>query len=141
MYEPNFFKSFNVRTQEIVNSYSGPRDATLFLNCLLGLLVLPKEAALTRLPEDPDLEKWGIPLAAIVSMGTTAQGAPVPCNLRNLVHRLRNAVAHFRIEPLAAGADVAGFRFRDSNGFDASINLDHLKDFSLRLSKAFENSA
>lgn len=141
MYEPNFFKSFNVRTREIVSAYSGPRDATLLLNCLLGLLVLPKEKALSQLPDDRDISGWGLPPTAITSMGTAEKGVPIPAHLRNVVQRLRNAVAHFRIEPLADHANVGGFRFQDSNGFDASIKLEQLKEFALKLSAAFEKSA
>lgn len=45
-YEPDFAKSFMRRTLEIARDYKGPHDATLLINCMLGLLVVPKEALL-----------------------------------------------------------------------------------------------
>ena len=49
-------------TLEIVQRYGGEYDATLLLNCLLGLLIVPKEACFESISEDPisDLAEWGI---------------------------------------------------------------------------------
>lgn len=42
-YLSDFERSFSEHTLAVVEAYSGEYDATLLINCLLGLLVVPKE--------------------------------------------------------------------------------------------------
>jgi hypothetical protein len=63
---------------------------TLTLNCLLGLIVLPKERALSFLPADR------LTLQLKAEMGLHESQLPGPeMNLRELIHKMRNSVAHF----------------------------------------------
>ena len=98
-YEPEFARSFMRRTLYIANSYGGEYDATLLVNCLLGLLIVPKEALLEKVPDTPfdSLAAWGIDPKSILCKGRSKEGHEESPTLRQLVRRLRNAVAHFRL--------------------------------------------
>jgi len=91
------------RTLKLIDQYDEYRmrlpfeeqyNHTLLINCLLGLIVLPKEKALRYIPKEriafvKALKEWGI-------IRTTFHS-----EIRDTVelfHRLRNAVAHFDIE-------------------------------------------
>ena len=63
---------------------------TLTLNCLLGLIVLPKERALSFLLADRLTRQLK------AEMGLHESQLPGPeMNLRELIHKMRNSVAHF----------------------------------------------
>ena len=70
-YNSDFEQAFIERSLILVQQYKGPFDATILLNCLLGLLVVPKESCLAAIPLVPisELEKWGINPNAIKSFG------------------------------------------------------------------------
>ena len=66
-YDQEFERDFMRRTLELVRDYRGPYDATNLLNCLLGLLIVPKEKSLKKIPDEPvaELARWGISPQAI----------------------------------------------------------------------------
>jgi hypothetical protein len=134
-YQQQFERDFMRRTLSLVKPYQGPHDATLLLNCLLGLPIVPKEASIEKIPADPvsDLQKWGISPRAIKSYGNRRE--PKPDTLRGIVWSLRNAVAHFNFEPLHKGRVVTGFSFSDRSGFAASIDISEMREFVERLAK------
>lgn len=142
-YEPEFAQSFMRRTLDIAESYSGAYDATLLINCLLGLLIVPKETLLDKIPSTPfeSLAEWGIRPESIKSHGKCDYGQEHALNLRQLVRRLRNAVAHFHIEPFPRKGDVQGFSFSDRSGFCAQVSLEELHTFVVKLSQHMENAA
>ena len=142
-YEPEFVKSFMRRTSAIIEEYKGPHDATMLVNCLLGLLVVPKESLLDKIPDEPfdTLSSWGIEPRSITNFGQCDYGHQHEPTLRQLVRRLRNAVAHFNIEPIHSDGVVSGFRFTDRKGFRAEIPLSELREFSIRLAKYLEENA
>ena len=142
-YEPEFAKSFMQRTLAIANGYQGPYDATLLINCLVGLLVVPKEVLIDKVP-DTSLEAlggWGVEPGSIKNPGKCDYGHQHKLTLRQFVRRLRNAVAHFKIDPFPAQGEVQGFDFRDRNGFHASLSLLEIKQFVIKLSQHLENEA
>ena len=130
-YNKKFQHDFMKRTLSIVDEYKGPYDATILINCLLGLLVLPKEALIDKIPIYPyeELAQWGINPKSIKRFGRCDYGHEHTPNLRQLVKRLRNAVAHFNVEPLHLDGEVSGFSFKDRNGFRAELSLDELREF------------
>lgn len=142
-YDSEFAKSFMRRTLAIAQEYSGPNDATLLVNCLLGLLVVPKESLIEKIPQDPFsmLPEWGIRIGSVKSFGKCDQGHVHKPDIRQLVRRLRNAVAHFKIDPLHRDSQVVGFRFADRNGFRAELSLNEMKAFVTKLSQHLENHA
>ena len=142
-YDSDFARSFMRRTLDIAQSYSGPNDATLLVNCLLGLLIVPKESLIEKIPQDAfeQLPEWGIRTESIKSIGRCDQGHYHEPTLRQLVRRLRNAVAHFNIDPMHNQSKVDGFRFSDRNGFRAGLSLGEMKEFVTRLSQHLESNA
>jgi len=140
-YAKDFEKDFMKRTLEIVREYNGRYDATILVNCLLGLLVVPKERIFDRIPNEDicNIAKWGIKLDSIKKYGKCSCGDKHPKTLRQLVRSLRNSVAHFRITPIHADNKVSGYAFKDSSGFAAELSLPELSDFVQRLSIHFEN--
>lgn len=136
-YLSNFERSFSERTLRLVQDYNGPYDATLILNCLLGLLVVPKETVLSAIPESPlfELPKWGISECCIKNPGRPTKTNPHPETLRGLVANLRHSVAHFRIKPVPATGDVHSFEYRNDVGFHAVISVSEMREFVRLLSE------
>lgn len=66
-----FEYDFMKRTLSLMQSYSGPFDATLLHNCLVGLLIVPRETAFDRIPLDPisSLSTWGLSPGSIITVG------------------------------------------------------------------------
>ena len=142
-YEPEFAKSFMRRTLEVAQSYDGPYDATLLVNCLLGLLIVPKESLVDKIPDTPfeSLAEWGINPLSVKRFGRCDQGHEHKPNLRQLVRRFRNAVAHFRLDPVHRNGEVTGYRFSDRSGFRAELSLAEMNDFVAKLSAYLEENA
>ncbi|GAB3367911.1 MULTISPECIES: HEPN family nuclease [Giesbergeria] len=142
-YEENFEKSFMRRTLSLISEYEGSLDATLLVNCLLGLLVLPKETFIAQLP-DVDFESladWGVEPTSIREVGRCSDGHQHNPTLKQLIRRLRNAVAHFRVKPIHRDEQVHGFTFRDQNGFHAKLSLTEMKTLVVKLATHLEAQA
>jgi hypothetical protein len=141
-YLSNFELSFSEHTLAIVEAYSGKYDATLLINCLLGLLVVPKETMLNAIPETQlsELEKWGIAPSSIKASGKSkGKNDPDPQTLRGLVFNMRHAVAHFNIKPMPSDGDVKAFEFKNDRGLNAVISITELREFVKRLSDHLKN--
>lgn len=140
-YAKEFERDFMRRTLEVVRSYSGPYEATNLLNCLLGLLIVPKESSLEKIPEDSlsELSHWGISQTSIKSFGRKKNGELLPQTLRQLVWGLRNAVAHFRFTPCHKDGRCTGFEFTDNSGFHAAIDLVEMRTFVEKLAEYLEH--
>lgn len=137
-YLSDFERSFSDHTLALVEQYKGSFDATLLINCLLGLLVVPKETVLEAIPETPlsDLEKWGIAPSSVKAPGIQkGKNDPNPETLRGLVYNLRHSVAHFKIKPVSNEGGVHSFEFKNDRGLHAVITIDELREFVKRLSK------
>lgn len=83
---------------------------TLTLNCLLGLIVLPKEKALSFLPADR------LTQLLKTNMGLQESQLPGPeMTLRDLILKMRNSVAHFSVQVVSVTDDrlVDLIAFRD----------------------------
>lgn len=141
-FNSDFENAFMKRSLELVQQYQGPYDATILLNCLLGLLIVPKQKCLKAIPLDPieNLKEWGISPSSIEEFGKTNSQDEDSHNLRGLVWRLRNAVAHFRFKPDPPSGEVKAFHFHDLNGFKARIDLQEMRVFVERLAKKLHNT-
>ncbi|HVR55166.1 MAG TPA: HEPN family nuclease [Pseudorhodoferax sp.] len=136
-YLSDFERSFSERTLALVEAYSGEYDATLLINCLLGLLVVPKETMLDAIPETPisKLGEWGIEPSSIRETGQfRGKNDPNPRTLRGLVFNMRHAVAHFKIKPIPSTGEVHAFEFTNDRGLRAEVSLAELREFVKRLS-------
>ena len=137
-YLSDFERSFSDHTLKLVRDYRGPFDATLLVNCLLGLLIVPKETVLEAIPATPlaELPKWGICESSIKHPGRATKTNPHPETLRGLVANLRHSVAHFRIKPVpASGSDVHSFEYINDAGLHAVISVEEMRSFVERLSE------
>ena len=99
---------------------------TLTLNCLLGLIVLPKERALSFLPADR------LTLQLKAEMGLHESQLPGPeMTLRTLILKMRNSVAHFSVQVISVSDDP-----EDENAyatFSAPELLPFLKYYAAQL--------
>lgn len=131
-YEPDFHQCFLNRTLALVHEYKGAHEATLLVNCLLGLLVLPKEVILAKNSYEhfPSIEKMGIRASSIINAGNN-KNQPKP---KELIRRLRNAVAHFRIEPIHKNGEIEGYTFKDNNEFHANLSLTEIRELIISIS-------
>lgn len=122
----NFPLDFTNRTLELVKEYKGDYEATLLVNCLLGLLVAPNEfdeIKETLKKEKSNPEKWKPFIDCVENWGTyTKKGKqnPRPKTLMSFIRSIRNSLAHFNFQPIHEKERVEGFVFRD-NGFKASL--------------------
>jgi HEPN pEK499 p136 len=140
-YGTDFTMKFMDRTRQIVEAYDesdGPYDATLLLNCLVGLLIVPKEKLLNSIPPDPPAKfpDWGLNFPT-AKHRTRRRHRPKPIapNLRSFVTRLRHSVAHFQVTPKIQNGTVTSFRFTGKRGFDVEMPIYQIKEFTRRLSR------
>jgi hypothetical protein len=138
--KPEFFFEFVRRTRSVVEEYSGEYEATLLANCLLGLLVVPKEHLFDRIPNEPldRFPAWGVPPEAIQSPGRCDFGETHDMNLRQLMKSLRHAVAHFAVSPLNEDGQSVGFIFKNRNGFELTLRLDQMRKLAIQLAEHLE---
>lgn len=134
-YFDEFEHSFMRHTLQIVQEYKGDYDATILINCLLGLLVVPREKFLEAIPLEPlsNLSEWGIDPDSIIDVGEPRSKNPQPDTIRGLVYNLRNSVAHFRLEPIPRTGEVHSFDFTTDSKFHAVIKLDDMRNFVNKL--------
>lgn len=111
----------------------GVYPVTQLWNSLLGLVVLPRELDVRRIPETPMVQLWaeGWP-----RFPTTAGDEPL--TLRELVSHLRHAVAHFNVEFVSGSereitsvtiwsqATDKGRPVKGSRGWEGRITVEEL---------------
>jgi len=136
-FNSDFERAFMERSLVLIREYHGPYDATILLNCLLGLLIVPKEACIKSIPLDPieRLSEWGISRKSIKQFGKSSGEDDNPKTLRGIVWHLRNAVAHFRFRPIPETGEVRAFHFHDQSGFEAEVPLNELREFVEKLAE------
>jgi hypothetical protein len=86
---------------------------TLTINCLLGLIVMPKERVITYIPNDVITDAYKNDLGfeySLIGPGIT--------RFRDFIRQLRNSVAHFKIEVESENDDflVDYLVFSQTNG-------------------------
>jgi len=134
----DFEQDFVMRTMMLIDQYheeivpNKPLveqfNYTLLLNCLLGLIVMPKERALSAIPTDrltTDFKR---------SMGlenSTLPGAET--SLRDLIIKMRHSVAHFDIEVVSTDEnkmfDIVNFKDTESKDVFASFEASEVHLF------------
>ena len=141
-YLNDFEHSFVDHTLKVLQAYQGEYEATILVNCLLGLLVVPKESFLKAIPEEPlsALGQWGIEPSSIKNAGRPTKTNPNPETLRGLVVNLRHAVAHFSIEPIPASSDVHSFKYTNKSGLEAVVSLKEMRAFVKTLAQHLDRS-
>src|SRR3990167_8504471 len=138
----DFEKDFMLRTLEILKDYEGPYDATLLMNCLLGLVVIPKEKLLDKLPDDSidKIGEWGIDQDSIRDIGRESKENSDPNTIRGVVINLRHSIAHSLFDPVAVGREVTAFDFiTNDSGFQAKLTLQEIAEFVRKLCNHLNN--
>jgi len=139
-------RDFITRSLEIIEQYDclvAPSvephkqyEETLFINCLLGLLILPKERWAEQIKGlDPqDITAWGIPSKVVISWGSCQNcGKDSDRTLKQFLRRMRNAASHTRFTPIMEHGQISGWEFKDRNGFHAELPKEVLREFITRL--------
>lgn len=151
-------KSFICRTNKLIQNYNGRYDATLLLNCLLGLLVVPFE-------KYNDYCKNEERTSVIRDMFDQLQAdgrynsSGYDYDDFGILRCLRNSIAHFHVESIANEGVITGFRFLsfemdkycpDTNGmcryknvpaqnpevvFDVKLSIDNIKELASYIKK------
>ena len=149
-----FDYEYTRRTLEIVHqSSAGPYEVTNLINCLLGLLIVPRESVFAALPDVPvaGLKSWGISRKSIRKFrvqrngrnGRKARNGTRGSNghahhgptLRQLVDQLRQAVAGGTLKPRIANNRFVGLELRDGRGFHVVMTKLELKRFVRKLAQ------
>ena len=103
-------KSFVCRTNKLIQEYNGRYDATMLLNCLLGLLIVPFEKYNNYCRDE---ERTSVIRGMFDQL--QAEGRYDSCGYDyddfGILRCLRNAIAHFHVESIADEGVVTGFRF------------------------------
>ena len=127
----DFKKDFPKRTIDILNGYKCEYNVTLLLNCLLALLVLPKEKFYDNIPEEipPD---WGLTKEHIQKVQCQVCGY----KLKNIVLNMRHAIAHLDVKTTKDyKGNIEKVRFKNRSKFIAEIPVGDLKTFVIKLTK------
>jgi hypothetical protein len=129
---------FIERTLELIDQYETYRadlppdkqyNHTLLINCLVGLIILPKEKTYSRIPKEKlhfeqTLAGCGIKKS---KFNDTLR------DTKELFHRLRNAVAHFGIEVISVTRenqiDIIRFTDVEAGMFVADFHSDEIFPF------------
>jgi len=127
---------FPQRTLALLNEYDGLYPETLLLNCLTGLLLLPREAQRQQeiLPDirvNDREHHWGL-LSGHFRVHDNRRGL----TLKNIVRQMRNSVAHAKLEAINGNGRIVAFVFKD-DGFTARLPVEVLKRFACALAERY----
>ena len=130
------------RTKAIIEQYEKFQiaekqkfEVTLFLNCLVGLLILPQQHWFDCLSTELVSQKeWGINPNHISSIkdGETK-------NVKDIARHLRNSVAHYEFTAFDnSSKQISRIKFKDKDKsgnltFEAIIPLPNLRQFTAKL--------
>jgi len=139
------------RTKQIIKQYDNgiipaekeKYEVTLFLNCLVGLLILPQQKWYDDLPTNITTSNdWGIDEAEIKII-KNSNLKDEDKTIANIAKHLRNSVAHYRFEVFSdEKKEIKDIEFTDFKGkekieeektFEAKISVESLRKFTEKL--------
>jgi hypothetical protein len=137
---------FVQRTKTIIEQYKDfpiPEkekfEATLLINCLVGLIMLPQQHWYDSLPTDIlNGEEWGIKSEQVTFIKPGEQK-----NVKNIARHLRNSIAHYRFKAFDdSTGKISSFHFKDcdtkhNKTFETKIPLSDIAKFAKKLSDIF----
>jgi hypothetical protein len=132
-------KEFVDRTLHILENYHGPYGVTLLVNCLLGLIVLPKERDFNHFSHDKALRlhDLGVEDGDILTWGTIKEEKR---NAARFLRCMRNSIAHIHIESISAEGEIDSLRFVDKSGFEAVLGIEKIRKMVNRFAAYLANS-
>lgn len=123
---------FAKRTLMILESYRGEFETTMLVNCCLGLLVVPQEKDIAKIPDTiipENGELWGLDRASI-----TVNCQSCGYSLSNIVRKIRNGICHFNLESIPDdNGEINCLEIRDRGGFRARLTPAQLRVFVMAL--------
>lgn len=127
-----FEKDFVLHTLHILENYDGPYGVTLLINCMLGLIVLPRERGYNRISERDGItfQDLGLNESDVLCWGNLSAKEH---NAARFIRCLRNSVAHIQIDGLCEKGEIKSLRFADESGFKAVLSIDKIKEMTYRL--------
>ena len=121
---------------------------TLFLNCCLGLLIIPQQITSRTKPvflsQRVSYEEWGID-------PTQNKGSEATYDIDNVTRHFRNSLSHNRFDIIDCnpGKEILNIRIRDyydekdvqqnKPNFDLTLSISDFKRFVLKYAKEIEN--
>ncbi len=148
-----FERDFIQRTLAIISQYEKyvennvpgheQFEVTLLINCLIGLLVVPKECFTEYFDKHDasveDFSSWGLSKDQLIEWGYTRDRNKMlpdtekPHTLKTLVQGMRNSACHIRFKISGNGDQITHIEFRDASGFHVRLPISTLRDFVERL--------
>lgn len=139
---------FISRTKSIIEQYDkfqiaddDKYEVTLFLNCLVGLFILPQQhwfdSVSTKLISNGD---WGIEESHIIFIKESETK-----NVKNIARHIRNSISHYRFKVFGnSDKKITEIKFEDYNQsnvktFEATIPLSKFKIFVEKFSTALKS--
>lgn len=150
-YYTNQDLDFVIRTKKIIEQYlkynlenEEKFEITLFINCCVGLLVVPQQRLFDRLPTTlTNQNEWGISpddIKVILKKKELSEEKSI-CNI---ARHLRNSIAHYRFKAYPDENNVIkGIHFEDklidnsTVSFNLKVSIIDLKKFVERISDLF----
>ena len=123
-------------------------EKTFFLNCCLGLLVIPQQCAVQDsnlyVSNIVDYDNWGIDKSKIL-VNSHAHNRPKN-SAENIARHIRNSIAHYRFDIIKVNENVETIKeihlqdFKKKKGkeqitFDLTLSFDDFKKFVLKYAK------
>jgi hypothetical protein len=132
MEDKTIAKDFVSRTLHILDNYDGPYGVTLLVNCLLGLIVLPRERGYKHISEKNGIHfsDLGIKESDIICWGKISEQEK---SATRFLRSMRNAVAHIKIESITSEGEIESLHFHDESGFEAVFTIETVKQMVRQL--------
>jgi hypothetical protein len=133
----NYDKELIKRTLNLIDSYKGKYTSTLLMNALLSLIVLPAE-----FNKRHKLKYFNQGIHSLTELEFIFSSPDFifdpqsgKNNLQNLLRRIRNGIAHQRIETLSENGKWSGIIIQDLDnagnvGLNVRLSINELKAFA-----------
>ncbi len=142
---------FIFRTRQILVQYEHKcnYEKTLFLNCCVGLLIMPQQCADhdKNISVDGlvDYENWGIDIKKIKT-NRLGRGNDIN-SIENIAYHIRNSICHYRFDIINCNVEnIENVHIRDKSGddanapitFDLELSFDEFRKFILKYAEMLE---
>ncbi|MBO7574598.1 MAG: hypothetical protein J6S99_02135 [Bacteroidales bacterium] len=135
------------RTKKLVKDYDGDLEASLLVNCAIGLLFVAKEKygdTLSLIKDPAIIRQWGIDVDKIdICKRYNSDSRRIEeesKSLRAICRHLRNSFAHCNFTPINQEQKIVGFKLKDFHipnnnpdratvTFKAEIEINQLRTF------------
>lgn len=135
---------FIERTQRILSELGSQTkyEKTMFLNCCLGLLVVPQQWKDTEeekkfiIDESVSLDKWGIDKNSLQDITNVPRNGFCEDAVENIAYHIRNSLAHYHFDIMKENTEaikritiVDYSSYPDKKSFECSIDFENLVKF------------